>query len=264
MPKLAANLSMLFTEADFTDRFRLAAEAGFKGVEYLFPYPYPKDALAHLLREHGLSQVLYNLPAGAWGDGERGIACLPDRTSEFRDGVAKAIEYATVLGCTQVNCLAGIAPPGVPRDKLQATFIDNLRLAAAELQRAGVRLLVEPINTRDIPNFFLNTTRQALEILAEVGSDNLWIQYDAYHMQIMEGDLARTIEANLSRIAHVQIADNPGRNEPGTGEINYEFLLNFLDQIGYRGWIGCEYRPRTNTKAGLGWMTDYQASPAIT
>ena len=254
MPKFAANLSMLFTEEDFLDRFMAAAEAGFKGVEYLFPYDYSAVELKARLDDHGLTQVLHNLPAGDWGAGERGIACHPDRVEEFRAGVEKAIDYATVLGCKQVNCLAGIQPQGVSLEQARRTLVENLRYAAEKLEAAGLLLLAEPINTRDIPGFFLNRTEQALAIFDEVGSPNLKLQYDIYHMQIMEGDLAPTIEKHLARIAHVQLADNPGRHEPGTGEIHYPFLFAYLDRLGYDGWIGCEYKPKTTTREGLGWL----------
>jgi len=257
MPKFCANLTMLWNELDFLDRFAAAAKAGFPGVEYLFPYDYDKDQIAELLRRHRLAQVLHNLPAGNWAKGERGIGCHPGRLGEFQDGVGRAIEYATALGCRQVNCLAGIAPAGVAPEKVRETFVSNLRFAAGELRKAGIKLLTEPVNTRDIPGFYLNTSKQALEIIREAGSDNLFLQYDIYHMQVMEGDLARTIEANLDLIPHMQLADNPGRNEPGTGEINYDFLLRHIDRIGYRGWIGCEYKPRTTTDAGLGWVRPY-------
>ena len=257
MPKLAANLSMMFNEVGFMDRFAAAAEAGFRGVEYLFPYDYDKDDLRAALDEHGHVQVLHNLPAGDWDAGERGIACHPDRVSEFQDGVARAIEYATALGCDQVNCLAGIVPADVPNETLRETLVSNLTFAAGELERAGITLLIEAINTRDIPGFYLQTTSQALAIVADVGSENLKLQYDIYHMQIMEGDLTPTIEANLSMIQHMQLADNPGRNEPGTGEINYPFLFDAIDKMGYDGWIGCEYKPRTTTAEGLQWATPY-------
>lgn len=255
MPKFAANLTMLFNEVGFLDRFAAARRAGFTGVEYLFPYDHDAAEIRGRLDEHGLTQVLHNLPAGNWGAGERGIACHPDRVAEFDDGVARAVQYAAALGCTQLNCLAGIAPAGLDPGRARAVFVGNLRGAARRLQDAGIRLLIEPINTRDIPGFFLRTTAQALEIIDEVGSDNLFLQYDVYHMQIMEGDLATTLQKNLARIAHVQIADNPGRHEPGTGEINYDFLFDFLDRIGYPGWVGCEYKPTAATEAGLGWMT---------
>jgi hydroxypyruvate isomerase len=257
MPKFNANLTMLFNEVDFLDRFDAAAKAGFKGVEYLFPYPYAKEQLAERLARNRLVQVLHNLPAGDWAKGERGIACLPDRVGEFQDGVGKAIEYASTLQCTQINCLAGIAPASVDPAKLRETLVRNLQFAASKLGEAGIRLLIEPCNTRDIPGFFLNRSQQALDIIGEVGSANLFLQYDIYHMQIMEGDLAPTIQRNLGSIRHMQLADNPGRNEPGTGEINYPFLFQFIDKLGYDGWIGCEYKPRGATVEGLGWVTPY-------
>lgn len=256
MPRFAANLTMLFNEVPFLDRFEKAAAAGFTGVEYLFPYDFPVEELVAKLKANNLSQVLHNLPAGNWGGGERGIAILPERVDEFRAGVDKAIEYATALGCPQVNILAGIVPAGADREVLHNTFVNNLKFAAPKIKEAGLKLLIEPINTRDIPGFFLNYTKQAKAIIEEVGSDNLFIQYDIYHMQIMEGDLARTIEANLAQIAHIQLADNPGRNEPGTGEINYPFLFRHLDAIGYEGWVGCEYKPKGETGAGLGWLKE--------
>jgi hydroxypyruvate isomerase len=255
MPKFAANLTMLFNEVGFLDRFEAAARAGFKGVEYLFPYDFEAADLRERLQRHGLSQVLHNLPAGNWGAGERGIACHPARVGEFADGVDRAIHYAQALGCPQLNCLAGIVPSDVTAADAHATFVSNLRLAAQKLKGANIRLLIEPINTRDIPGFFLTHTKQALAIIDEVGADNLWLQYDVYHMQIMEGDLAKTIERNLPRIAHMQIADPPARNEPGTGEINYRFLLKWIDRLGYDGWIGLEYKPAGRTEDGLGWMS---------
>jgi hydroxypyruvate isomerase len=254
MPKFCANLTMLYNEHGFMDRFAAAAKAGFGGVEYLFPYDFDKQQLAEQLHRHQLVQVLHNLPAGNWAGGERGIACHPDRVAEFQDGVGKAIEYATALGCKQVNCLAGIRPPQVDPLEAREVFIRNLQFAAPRLKQAGIRLLIEPINTRDIPGFFLNYSRQAVDIIAAAGSDNLFLQYDIYHMQIMEGDLAPTMEKHLKLIPHMQLADNPGRHEPGTGEINYPFLFGFLDRIGYSGWIGCEYKPATTTDAGLGWI----------
>ena len=258
MPRFAANLTMLFNEVAFLDRFAAAAEAGFAGVEYLFPYGYPKDALTERLRAHGLVQVMHNLPAGDWDAGERGIACHPDRAGEFQDGVETAIDYATALGCERLNCLAGIAPAGVDAEKLRETFVANLGFAASALANAGMTLLTEPINTRDVPGFYLCHTAQALSIIDEVGAPNLRLQYDVYHMQIMEGDLAATIERNLSRIGHIQIADTPGRHEPGSGEINYRFLFGHLDRLGYDGWIGCEYKPAAGTAEGLGWVRRYR------
>ena len=259
MPKLCANLTLLYNEVPFLERFRAAAQSGFAGVEYLFPYAYPCELLTDLLGENGLVQILHNLPAGDWEHGDRGIACLPDRVGEFQESVGRAIEYASALGCKQVNCLAGIAPESMPRERAAETFVDNLKFAAPRFKSAGIKLLIEAINTRDIPGFFLTSTRQSLDVIAAVGSDNLFVQYDIYHMQIMEGDLARTIEANLPMIPHMQLADNPGRNEPGTGEINYSFLLDFIDRIGYTGWIGCEYKPKTTTVEGLGWAKRYLA-----
>jgi hydroxypyruvate isomerase len=215
----------------------------------------PKEEIAELLRANGLTQVLFNLPAGNWEAGERGIACHPDRVAEFQESVGKAIDYAKVLQCKQVNCLAGIAPKGVDAAAAHRTLAENLKFAAPKLKEAGILLIAEPINTYDIPGFFLNHSAQAIALFDEVGSDNLKLQYDIYHMQRMEGELAKTIERLLPRIAHIQLADNPGRNEPGTGEINYPFLFGFLDRIGYTGWIGCEYKPLTTTAAGLSWMT---------
>ncbi|WP_020682651.1 hydroxypyruvate isomerase [Marinobacterium rhizophilum] len=257
MPRFCANLSMLFTEHDFLDRFDAAAKAGFAGVEYLFPYDFDADEIKAKLDANQLTQVLFNLPAGDWNAGERGIACHPDRIEEFRSGVEQAIKYARVLGNTQVNCLAGIQPTGVSDELAEATLVENLRYAADKLQQAGIRLVMEAINTRDIPGFFLNNTRQALRIRDLVGSDNLSLQYDIYHMQIMEGDICPTLQANLSAIQHIQLADNPGRHEPGTGELNYPFIFSFIDQLGYDGWIGCEYKPATSTEAGLGWMKEH-------
>ena len=254
MTRLCANLSMLFTEQPFLQRFAAAANAGFTGVEYLFPYEFGSAEIKAQLDEHGLTQVLFNLPAGDWAKGERGIACHPDRVEEFRAGVDLAIEYAKVLGNTQVNCLAGITPSDGDPALVRQTFIDNLTYASARLETAGIRLVMEMINTRDIPGFYLTTTAQALGIREQVGSSNLFLQYDIYHMQIMEGDLARTLEAQLPLINHVQLADNPGRHEPGTGEINYRFLFEHLKRIGYDGWIGCEYKPLTTTEAGLDWL----------
>lgn len=257
MPKFAANLTMLYNEVDFLDRFQAAAASGFKGVEYLFPYAYPKEQLVDRLQANGLVQVLHNLPAGNWAGGERGIAVLPERVGEFQDGVGTAIEYAQALGCTQVNCLAGITPAGVDPDKIRETLVANLKFAAEKLGAAGIKLLVEAINVYDIPGFYVRNTQQTLDLIDATGSSNIYVQYDIYHMQRMEGELAATIQRYLPRIAHLQLADNPGRNEPGTGEINYPFLFDFIDGLGYTGWIGCEYKPRTVTTAGLEWMRPY-------
>jgi hydroxypyruvate isomerase len=257
MPKLAANLTMLFGEVDFPERFEAAAAAGFTAVEYLFPYAYQPQALKAKLHDHGLEQVLHNLPAGDWGSGERGIACLPDRVDEFKTGVAQAIKYATALDCERVNCLAGILPPAVDAAAARDTFVRNLRYAAPLLESAGITLLIEAINTRDIPGFFLSGTDQAIEIIDAVGSNNLQLQYDIYHMQIMEGDVAATIERLLPRIGHLQLADVPGRHEPGTGDIDFSALLAHIDRVGYDGWIGCEYVPAAGTVTGLAWAAPY-------
>ncbi|HUH40648.1 MAG TPA: 2-oxo-tetronate isomerase [Castellaniella sp.] len=254
MPKFAANLSMLFTELDFLDRFAAAAGAGFQAVEFLFPYDYDKHELAARLQVHGLVQVLHNMPPGDWSAGERGIACHPDRIKDFQDGVEQAIDYARTLGCPQVHCLAGKVPPGVSQHQAHQTFIQNLRYAASLLADAGIGLLIEPINTYDIPGYFLSRTNQALAILDEVGAPNLKIQYDVYHAQRMEGELAGTLRRYLPHIGHIQVADSPGRHEPGTGEVHYPWLLRHIDQLGYQGWIGCEYKPAGRTEDGLGWL----------
>ncbi len=253
MPKFAANLSMLFTELPFLDRFEAAAQAGFDAVEFLFPYAWEPEQIKQRLDAHGLQLVLHNLPAGNFDAGERGIACHPGRVDEFRAGVAQALRYAQVLGVPQLNCLAGIAPAGVADAVLHQTLVGNLAYAAAALGKAGLKLLIEPINTFDIPGFYVNRTAQAAAILAEVGAGNGYIQYDIYHAQRMEGELAGTLQKYLPQIAHIQLADNPGRHEPGSGEINYPFLFSHLDRIGYTGWVGCEYKPGTTTQAGLGW-----------
>ena len=259
MPRFAANLSMLFTEQDFLVRFQAAANAGFHGVEYLFPYDYSSAEIKAQLDANKLTQVLFNLPAGDWAKGERGIACHPDRIAEFRAGVDLAIAYAQVLGNDQINCLAGIRPQGVAEAEVEKTLVSNLKYAADKLQAVGIKLVMESINTLDIPGFYLNNTKQALAIQEQVGSANLFLQYDIYHMQIMEGDLARTMQSHLAQINHIQLADNPGRHEPGTGEINYRYLFDHLDRIGYQGWVGCEYKPLTSTEAGLAWLKTHNA-----
>jgi hydroxypyruvate isomerase len=259
MAKFSANLTMLFNEVPFLDRFAAAAKAGFRGVEYVSPYEYYPGDIADRLKASRLQQVLFNLPVGDWAAGERGIAILPERVDEFRAGVATAIRYARALSCPQVNCLAGIAPAHADAQVLRQTLIENLTYASAELARAGIRLLIEPINTRDMPGFFLNTSAQAADIIARVASPNLFLQYDVYHMHIMEGDWAATIARNLPLIKHVQIADAPGRHEPGTGEIDFPGVLAHLSQLGYDGWIGAEYKPAATTLEGLGWLKRLQA-----
>jgi hydroxypyruvate isomerase len=258
MPKFAANLTMLFNEKPFLERFALAKIGGFKAVEFLFPYAFKASEIKSALDNNALKLVLHNLPAGDWDAGERGIACHPDRVAEFRSGVAKAIEYASILGVPQLNCLAGKTPEGVDPALVNDTFVGNLQFAAAELKKSGLKLLIEPINTFDIPGFYLSKTAQGIAILDAVAADNAFLQYDIYHAQRMEGELANTIQKYFDRIAHIQLADNPGRNEPGTGEINYSYLFDFLARLGYTGYIGCEYKPLKTTEAGLHWMDQYE------
>lgn len=255
MPRFAANLSMLFTEhVSLLDRIDAAAKAGFKAIEFQFPYACKAADIRARMNAHGLVCVLHNLPAGDWDAGERGIACHPDRVDEFRAGIDVALQYARVLGVSQLNCLAGLAPAGVPDATLRRTLVDNLRHASDRLRTEGVNLLLEPINTFDMPGFYVSAAAQAISILDEAGADNAFVQFDVYHAQRMRGELAGSLRQYAHRIAHVQIADNPGRHEPGTGEINFPFLFDVLNGIGYTGWVGCEYRPMGDTVAGLGWM----------
>lgn len=254
MPRFAANLSFLFTERPFLERFAAARSAGFAAVEFHFPYEHDRAALAEVVLTSGREVVLFNLPAGDWAAGDRGIACHPQRIAEFQDGVGLAIEYARLLGCGRLNCLAGIVPAETTPQQARDTLIENLRFAAAATARAGIELVLEPINTRDTPGFLLATSRDALGVIATVGSDNLRLQYDIYHAQVMEGDLARTLQEHLPQISHIQLADNPGRHEPGSGEINFPFLLQHLDRIGYSGWVGCEYKPSQRSEESFDWM----------
>ena len=258
MPKFSANLSMLFSEVDFLDRFASAAKAGFKAVEYMFPYEWSKEELAGALESNQLEQVLFNLPAGDWAGGERGIACIPGRESEFKDGVESALAYAQALRCPTVNCLVGLTPEGVSTDRVRQILVDNLRFAAAALEEKGVQFMVEMLSHKAVPGFYLVQTRDALQLMEEVNHPNIKMQYDVYHMQIMEGNLIDTLTANMPRIGHIQIADNPGRHEPGTGEINYSNVFAAIDESGYKGWVGCEYAPAGTTEEGLGWMTPYR------
>ncbi|MFM6985248.1 MAG: hydroxypyruvate isomerase [Hydrogenophaga sp.] len=261
----SANLSTLFTDLPFTDRFAAAKACGFDAVECQFPYAHPADELAALLRANGQRMVLHNLPAGDWAAGERGIACHPERVDEFRAGVEQAIGYATQLGVPQINCLAGMAPAGVDEALALATLKANLRFAAEALTRHGLKLLIEPINRFDVPGFLLHRPSQALALMDELALDNLYLQYDVYHAQRSEGELAATLQRHRPRIAHIQIADNPGRAEPGTGEIHHGFLFDWLDCIGYDGWVGCEYFPadkgRGGTQVGLGWLAAHGRRP---
>ena len=255
MPKLAANLTFLFTELPFMDRFEAAASAGFKAVEYMAPYAEPAAEIRARLHANGLTQALFNLPVGNWDAGERGLACVPGREAEFAVGVASAIRYAHALDCKKINCLAGKLPSGVSTEAARATLISNVTYAAAELKSAGILCVMEPINSFDMPGYFVNRTAEAFEIFDQIDSDNLKVQYDIYHAQRMEGELGNTLRNHLPRIGHIQLADNPGRHEPGTGEINYAWLLKHIDALGYDGWIGCEYKPKTSTVDGLGWMS---------
>ena len=257
MPRFDANLTFLFNEVDFMERFERASRAGFKGVEFLFAYGWKKGELAEKLDRYGLELVLHNLPPGDWSAGERGIACLPGREGAFQDSVGLAIEYAKALKCPRLNCLVGLTPRDVPADRVRRTLVDNLRFAAAALEKENIRLLVEALNDKDIPGFYLTHTRDALQLIEEVNHPNIWLQYDIYHMQITEGNLTRNILDNLAHIAHIQLADNPGRHEPGTGEINFTNLFRFIDEAGYDGWIGLEYKPAGVTEDGLEWVKPY-------
>ena len=257
MPKFAANLTMLYNETPFLERFKAAADAGFKAVEFLFPYDFPKEQVAAALKDNGLALALHNLPAGDWAAGERGIACHPDRVQEFRDGVEKAIDYAKALNCPQVNCLSGVLPKGVSADAARGVLVENLQYAAEKLAAEKIGLLLEPVNSHDIPGFFVDRPSFGFALLDAAAARNLKLQYDIYHAQVMEGDLANTMTREFARIGHIQLSDNPGRNEPGTGEINYPFLFRRLDELGYSGWIGCEYKPKTTTTEGLSWVRPY-------
>jgi hydroxypyruvate isomerase len=262
MVKLAANLSTMFQDLPFLDRFDAAAEAGFAGIEFMFPYDHEAEAVAARASRCGLEVVLFNLPAGDWGAGERGLGALPHRVAECRAGARQALDYARVLGCKRLHLMAGKAPRSA---ECRAALVENVAYAADLIAGDGLELLLEPINSRvDIPGYFYATTAEAMSIIDEVARPNVRLQYDIYHMQIMEGDLARTIERLLPHIGHIQLADNPGRAEPGTGEIAYPWLLRRIDELGYDGWIGCEYRPAGDTRAGLGWARDHLNSRRAT
>lgn len=255
MPRFSANLSFLYQELPFLERFAAAARSGFSGVEFHFPYEWPVHEVARAARAAGVEVVLFNFPAGDWAGGERGLGCLPGREAEFRAGVAQALEYARMLGCRQLNCLAGIAPQGAAEGELTEVMVANLRHAADAAAPHGIRVLAEPLNTWDTPGFFLARTAQTAALIETVARDNAFIQYDIYHAQVMEGDLARTLARHLPRIGHIQFADNPGRGEPGSGEINFPWLFAEIDRLGYTGWVGAEYRPRgADTQSGLAWL----------
>ncbi|MBC3884834.1 2-oxo-tetronate isomerase [Undibacterium griseum] len=262
MPRFAANLSMMYTELDFPDRFAAAARDGFRGVEYLFPYDYPAQQLRALLEQNGLQQVLFNAPPGDWAAGERGIASLPGREEEFRRGFEQALEYAAILGNRHIHVMAGLAVPAIEQAKQHAVYLSNLAHAALLASREGVTVLIEPINTRDMPGYFLHYQQQAQDICDELATAHLQAQFDIYHCQIMEGDILRKLERYLHRpqagIGHIQIAGVPDRHEPSEGEVNYPYLFSQLDRMGYTGWIGCEYRPRAGTSEGLGWLQQWR------
>lgn len=259
MPRFCANLSFLFTDQPFPERFAAAARAGFRGVEYLFPYDHPASEIRRWLEAAELTQVLFNLPPGDWAAGERGLACHPGREAEFREGLELALDYARSLGCTRLHALSGLALPDVPPAQLEATYRANMQVAARRCAEAGVTLLMEPINSKvDMPGYWLDQPAQAFALQQFIGEPNLLVQLDLYHAQIMAGDLARTLEKHLPAIGHIQVADNPGRHEPGTGEIHYSYLFQRLDELGYQGWVGCEYKPRGSTEAGLGWLAPWR------
>jgi hydroxypyruvate isomerase len=254
MPRFAANLSMMFNEVPFPERFAAAAKAGFKAVEFLFPYEHSPQEVATWLKDNGLENVLFNLPPGDWAAGERGMAAIPGREEEFRASVARALEYAQALDTPRLHVMAGLAPAGADRNRCRETYIENLRYAAHEAGKLGRTLLIEPINTRDIPGYFLNTQADGHAICEAVGAPNLKVQMDFYHAQIVEGDLAMKFKKYFSGVGHIQIAGVPSRNEPDDGEVNYGYLFKLLDEMGYEGWVGCEYRPRGRTEDGLGWL----------
>jgi hydroxypyruvate isomerase len=254
MPRFAANLSMMFNELDFLGRFDAARGAGFEAVEFLFPYEHPAAEIRRRLQANGLTQALFNLPPGDWAAGERGIASLPGRQAEFRDGVKRALDYAGALDCKLVHCMAGVVPAGLAQATAGAVYAANLAWAAEQAQQNGVKAVIEPINHRDIPGYFLHTQAQGAAFVDAIGRDRLGLQFDVYHVQVTEGDITKRMELHFPMIAHVQIADVPGRNEPGTGEIGWPFVFRRMDELGYGGWVGCEYRPAGTTQAGLGWL----------
>ncbi len=257
MPRLCANLSMMFNEVPFLDRFDAAAKAGFEGVEFLFPYDHPAAEIRARLDGAGLQQVLFNAPPGDWAGGERGIASLPGRQQEFRDGMHRALDYAGTLGNTMVHVMAGIPPADLRPGVAAALYVSNLAWAAEQAAPRGITLVIEPINHRDMPGFFLNTMAQGAAVVEALGRDRVGLQFDVYHCQVTEGDVTKRMAALMPVIAHMQIADVPARNEPGTGEIGWAFVFAEMDRLGYGGWVGCEYRPAGDTVAGLSWRRTY-------
>lgn len=259
MPRFAANLSMLYPQHDFLARFSAAASDGFEAVEYLFPYDFTAAEIKLRLEDFGLTQALFNAPAGDWGSGERGIASLPGRESEFRDGFQKALEYAAVLGNDRIHVMAGLLPSEELRQKHHAVYLENLSHAAQEAAKAGITVLIEPINTRDMPGFFLNRQDQGQAVCKQVGAYNLKVQFDFYHCQIVEGDVISKLRRDFAGVGHIQIAGVPDRHEPNLGEVNYPWLFEEIDRLGYTGWVGCEYRPKGDTSEGLQWLRDWKA-----
>ncbi|MGE6918810.1 2-oxo-tetronate isomerase [Achromobacter kerstersii] len=257
MPRLAANLTMMYAEHPFLDRFKAAASDGFQGVEFLFPYEFAAADLKARLQDNGLTQALFNAPPGDWAGGERGIASLPGREAEFQRGLDQALEYAAQLGNRSVHVMAGLIRADQNRAAHREVYVKNLAHAASAAASAGITIVIEPINTRDIPGFFLNRQDDAQAICAEVGADNLKVQFDCYHCQIVEGDIAVKLQRDIAGIGHIQIAGVPDRHEPDLGELHYPYLFERIDALGYTGWIGCEYRPRAGTSAGLGWARPY-------
>ena len=253
MPRLAANLSMLFNEIPFLERFAAARKAGFEGVEFLFPYEFPAAELRSRLVGEGLTQCLFNMPPGDWAKGERGVAALSGRQAEFRESVKRALDYATTMECRRVHCMAGILPAGASSTTAAAVYAANLSWAAEQAKPAGVQLTIEPINHRDMPGYFLNTQAQGAAFVEAIGPDRIGLQFDVYHVQITEGDITKNMEKFMPVIGHMQIADVPARNEPGTGEIGWDYVFRRMDELGYMGWVGCEYRPAGDTVAGLEW-----------
>jgi hydroxypyruvate isomerase len=260
MPQFAANLSMMFQEVPFLDRFAAARDAGFQAVEYLFPYEYEPEVVARKLGENQLENVVINMPPGNWSAGERGITSIPGREEEFRAGVAKALTYAVALGVKRLHAMAGIPPASAGRAACRATLIENLNYAAGQLAAHNITLLLEAINTRDMPGFFVSTQADSFAICQAVSAPNLKMQMDCYHMQVMEGDLATKLRQYAPHCGHVQIAGAPERHEPDTGEIRYEYIFRLLDEIGFSGWVGCEYRPAGKTVDGLGWFQPFAAA----
>ena len=258
MPRFAANLSMMYNEHAFLDRFGAAARDGFRGIEFLFPYAFPVAELRARLDAHGLAQALFNMPPGDWDAGERGLASLPGREDEFRRSLDTALSYARVLGNDRLHAMAGLIRPDQDRARHRATYVNNLALAAREAAGLGITIVIEPINTRDIPGFFLNRQDEAHAICAEVGAPNLKVQMDFYHCQIVEGDLAMKLRRHIAGVGHIQVAGVPERHEPDVGEVNYPYLFALMDELGYAGWVGCEYRPRGETSAGLGWFAPWR------